>query len=177
MDNKTRHWPLVSQFPFHKWQYQKSESAPKDREKAVPKTINKVTYKGSTADTVFLMCLRQIYHVKVIMGGKTDDMHSKMPEGEEEIIFKKGKKRKLFERSRERHRRMQYCRAKQKKDNGQTVNGTWRSALMSHSSAIFLWSSSASMVALKFCGAIKQELLQLVTSFYKKTKKVIVYSL
>lgn len=34
--------------------------------------------------------------------------------------------------------------------------GTWRSALMSHSSEILLWSSSISMVTLKFCGAIKR---------------------
>lgn len=40
---------------------------------------------------------------------------------------------------------------------------------MSHSSAILLWSSSVSIVTLKFCGAMRLEKGQLVTSFYEQT--------
>lgn len=57
---------------------------------------------------------------------------------------------------------------KNKIDFAWIVKGTWRSALMSHSSVILLWSSSVSMVTLKFWGATRRE-LELVTCFNQQS--------
>lgn len=69
-----------------------------------------------------------------------------------------------------RNRQMYKCRTKYKKKRFWTDRkATWRSELMSHSSAILLWSSSISMVTLKFWGAIRGELGQPDTSFHEQT--------